>query len=492
MRSGQRGSRALATGAALLLAATACADTPEPAPEPTTPQPPPTVYEGEVPPGLAEEPLRFLHGGESPGQEILADPLGVRIQAVGDAFLISSNSEERHLLQGAGDGRLLWEGASRVERFTRDGSGSDVFEVSTSDGDASVRTVLDQTGERVWTGTDPRESYLNGLVVRAPADWSAGEPYGEFSVGGPGDGAEWTYEFTEPAEPAEDEPEAGSEEEPGDGGPPEDAEEDAGHMGVPVAARGDVVLLDDGVGMLQARDISDEGALLWSVSGDSPGFEDEALSRPRPRLVGFYELPEGEGAEESEEPSGTPSPDRDSEERAGPRETALIRWGSPEEPSMLSLHDLGDGELLWSLREPGTNAADGGFDSAPVAGVVWDPATGTLLLPQTGGPTPMVAVDLASGEPLWEFEDRDERSLAPRFALSGYVYGDSRADDGVSQVVLEAETKDLVVDDLPGYVEAVTADGHALVVQNRQRFVFAPETPIGPTATPPPTPSEQD
>lgn len=481
MRSGRRGSLALVTGVALLFAA-ACTQAPPPEP-PAEPQPPPSSYTGEAPPGLAPEPLRFLHGARKPGQEILNDPRGVRVQAVGDAFLISSNSEERHLLQAAADGRTLWEGSSLVERFALDGTGADVFEVSTGDGDANVRTVLDQTGERVWSGSDPRESYLNGLVVRFPSDWTASEPHGGFVVSDPGGGAEWAYEFTEPS------PESGNGngagEDSGDSGASkEDREAAAGHMGVPVAARGDVVLLNDGAGLLQARDLTDQGALLWSASGGDAELDDAALSRPRPRLVGFYGLPAGP----EEEPDGTPSPE-DSGPPAAPRETALVRWVSPEQPSVLTLHDLRDGALLWSLREPGTNPAGGEFGTAPAAGVVWDSATGTLLLPQTGGPAPVIAVDLATGTLRWQFEEQEERSIVPRFALAGYVYGDSRTDDGGSQVVLAAESKDLVADDLPGYVEAVTSGGHALVVQDRQRFVFAPQTPPEPPGAPVPSPT---
>lgn len=57
--------------------------------------------------------------------------------------------------------------------------------------------------------------------------------------------------------------------------------------------------------------------------------------------------------------------------------------------------------------------------------------------------------------------------------------------------MFDSRTKDVVADDLSGYVEAVTDDGYALVVQNRQRFVFAPETPPGGTATPSLSPTER-
>src|SRR5690606_27702389 len=100
MRSRQHGLLRLVTSVVLLSAAVSCTgeDSPEPEPSPT-PQPTPTVYAGEAPPGLAAQPLRYLHDPAQPGQDILSDPLGVRIHSVGDAFLISSNSEERHLLQ---------------------------------------------------------------------------------------------------------------------------------------------------------------------------------------------------------------------------------------------------------------------------------------------------------------------------------------------------------------------------------------------------------
>ncbi|UPT21980.1 hypothetical protein FOF52_14245 [Thermobifida alba] len=479
MRSGRRGTLRLVTGAVLLAAAVSCTDGDAPGePAPSTPRPTPTVYRGEVPPGLAETPLRYLHGSQEPGQEILGDPRGVRVHAVGDAFLISSNSEERHLLQDAADGSVLWRGESSIERFTQDRSGADVFEVSTREGDRVTRTVVDSAGEPVWSGSDPRESYLNGLVVRAPAGWTAAEPYGEFVVRDPAaDGVEWAYEFTAPAETDAEDP--ADDEESDDEG-----EEAAAHLGVPVGAHDDVVLLDDGAGLLQARDLSDGAALLWSVSGDSVAAEDgRALSAPRPRLVGFYPLPEEE--------TGSPADDAESEESAGPRRTVLLRWSSPEESSLLSLHDLRDGETLWTLREPGSNPLGRAFATAPVAGTVWDAAAGVLLVPQADAATSVVAVDLASGETLWTFDDAAERSISPRFTLAGYVYGDTRADDGGSQVVLETGTKDLVADDLPGYVEAVTDDGHALVVQDRQRFVFAPETPPTDPATPSPSPTER-
>ncbi|MDD6793011.1 hypothetical protein [Thermobifida fusca] len=483
MRSRQHGLLRLVTSVVLLSAAVSCTgeDSPEPEPSPT-PQPTPTVYAGEAPPGLAAQPLRYLHGPAQPGQDILSDPLGVRIHSVGDAFLISSNSEERHLLQHAADGTVLWQGESHIERFTQDRDGADVFEVSTRTGDRVTRTVVNEAGETVWTGSDPRESYLNGLVVRAPAEWSASDPYGTFTLRDPAaDGVEWSYEFTAP-----DEAEASSAEDRDTADDEDDAAEQAAHLGVPVGARDEVVLLDDGAGLLQARDLTDKGALLWSVSGDTVAADDgRTLSAPRPRLVGFYSLPADDTSPSDE------ADDEDTDAEAQPRRTVLVRWSSPEESSLLSLHDLRDGETLWTLTEPGSNTVGRAFATTPVTGTVWNGTTGVLLVPQADATTSLIAVDLVSGETLWVFEDAVERSIAPRFALAGYVYGDTRAEDGGTQVVFDSRTKDVVADDLSGYVEAVTDDGYALVVQNRQRFVFAPETPPGGTATPSLSPTER-
>ncbi|GLU49134.1 hypothetical protein [Nocardiopsis ansamitocini] len=480
MRSRARGVLALTAGACLLVTAAACTDDPEPEAPTGSPPPLPTTYDGAAPPGLSGKALRFLHGPEGSGPDLLDDPLGVRIQAVGDSFLISANSEERHLLQDAADGRTLWEDSQRVERFTTDDSGDDVFEVSRPGDGTTVTTVLDDAGEQVWSGSDPREGYLNGWVVRRPADWTPNEPYGAFAIARPDGEAVWEYEFTEPEPPAA--PEKEDDEEAADPTDSAEAEEAVAHLGVPVTARGEVVLLDDGAGRLQARDLDDDGALLWSVSGESPELaEDTVLSGARPQVAGFYTLdvpPDAEAtgpatpstsARPSPAPSASPAPPEE-------RETVLVRWGMPEEPSVLSLHDLDDGALVWSLAEPGANPVSASLGTAPVPGTVLDPTTDTLLLPQSSGTTPMIAVDLATGAVRWQFEDQEERSIVPRFALGGYIYGDSRgAEDDSGQVVLEADDKAAVSDELTGYVEAITRDGHALVVQNRQRFVFAPE-----------------
>ncbi|GAA3728480.1 hypothetical protein HDA32_000166 [Spinactinospora alkalitolerans] len=474
-----------ATAFGLLLGAVACTGDPPPEPPEESPRPIPTAYSGEAPPGLAGDPVRFLHGPEAGGPDIVDDPMGVRIQGLGDAFLISSNSEERHLLQDAASGEALWEGDRHVGRFTSDGDGTAVFELS----EGSAHTVVDDTGEEVWSGSDPREVYVNGWVVRRPEGWSADEPHGEFTVSDPGGGTAWSYAFDRP-EPQE-EPEEGEESEESEEADAE-ADPDPDRMGAPVGARGDVVLLDDGAGLLQARDAGADGELLWSTTGDDLGVAgDGAVSRPQPRPVGFYELPLGEEErdEEQEEAEsgdgGTASPSPAEESL---RKTVLVRWGLPEDPSTLSLHDLRSGEVLWSLAEPGANPGDA-FAAALVPGTVHDAATHTLLLPQGSGTTPMIAVDLVAGEIRWRFDDDTERAISPSFALDGYVYGDSRGVDGDSQVVLEAGTKDVVSDDPAGYVEARTADGHAMVVQDRQRFVFAPENPPTPAPTSTPSPS---
>ncbi|RCV57279.1 hypothetical protein [Marinitenerispora sediminis] len=495
-------------GFVLLLAVTACTGGAPAEPAPASPHPVPTVFTGAVPPGLGAEPVRVLHGAGGEGPDILDDPMGVRIQSVGDAFLISSNSEERHLLQRASDGAALWESDQRVEGFPSDRGGADVLAVTARDGDRTTVAVVAADGETVWSGSDPRDVYVDGWVVHRPSGWSADDPYGEFVVRGTGGGTAWSFVFEEPPD-EEDAPEAAD-----DG-----AEADPGRMGAPVGARGDVLLLDDGAGLLQARDLGADGDLLWSASADDPDISGgRALPQPRPHLVGFYDLSEtgpgpadgtGSGgphptrAPEDAETGGEPEGGRPNAgasapgEGAGPaggRATALVRWGVPEAPSRLSLHDLRTGDVLWSLREPGANPVDRAFDTERLPGTVYDRTTGTLLVPQRSGETPMIAVDLAAGEIRWQFDGGAERAISPTFALAGYVYGDSRgAEDGDVQVVLEAATKEVVPGASTGYVEAVTDDGYALVVQDRQRFVFPPAgdrpdagrsaTPSG-TATP--------
>ncbi|MFC7326350.1 hypothetical protein [Marinactinospora rubrisoli] len=477
-------------GLVLLLAVAACTGGAPSEPAPASPRPVPTAFSGPVPPGLGAEPVRVLHGAGGDGPDILDDPMGVRIQSVGDAFLISSNSEERHLLQRAADGAALWESGERVESFRTDRGGADVFAVTSGEGDRTTTTVVDADGETVWSGSDPRDGYLDGWVVRRPSGWSADAPYGEFAVRDTDGDPAWTFAFEEPT--GED---AGSD---GDGSG------DTERTGVPVAARGDVLFLDDGTGRLQARDLGADGDLLWRASADDPEIAPgRALPQPLPRLVGFYDLPgtapgsegRGSGGPDPAEPSGGASADAGSGESGGTepddgRPTVLIRWGVPEARSRLSLHDLRTGEVLWSLREPGANPVDRAFGATPVTGTVFDRTTGTLLVPQSSGETTMIGLDLAAGEIRWQFDDGAERAISPTFALAGYVYGDSRgADDNDDvQVVLEAASKDLLADAFTGYVEAVTDDGYALVVQDRQRFVFPPAEDH-PTAHRPAAPS---
>jgi hypothetical protein len=433
----------------------------------------PTAFAGDPPPGLSGDPLRYLHGPGAGGPAILDDAMGVRIQSVGDAFLISSNSEERHLLQDAADGTTLWEGDRPIDRFGTDGGGADVLVVGSGDDDGDT-TVVDAEGATLWSGTGGRDVYVGGAVLRRPEGWTADDPYGDLALLDTEGDPLWDFAFAAPPDAGEG-AEAPSPSPPPAGDAPDP---DPGRMGVPVAARDGVALLDDGAGLLQARDIGgDPGELLWSATGDDPDLAGEAaLPRPLPRVVGFYDVPApgdgGTGGTPSA--SGTPSPDGPG---AAPARTAvLVRWAFAEDPSLLSLHDLRGGEVLWTLTEPGANPAGPAFDPGFVPGTVHDPATGTLLLPQAGGATPMIAVDLAAGRVRWEF-DADEQAISPAFALGGRFYGDSRgADDAASsQVVLDAETKDVVAEGLDAYVEAVTDDGHAVVVADRQRFVFAPE-----------------
>ncbi len=471
---------ALAAGMGLL-AGTACTEEPAEPPQEGSPQPLPTAYDGEPPPGVSGEPLRFLHGPGSGGPKILDDEMGVRIAPVGDALLISSNSKEQHVLQNASDGTALWEGDQRVEWFGTDRGGSETLILSSQDGDDVTTTVVDDSGETIWSGSDPRDLYVNGVVVRRPQEWSADDPYGDFAIMDT-DGEEiWGFTFEQPPEETEESEDTPDTDAPG-ADPGQDPDPDPERMGVPVRARGNVLLLDDGSGLLQARDLSGEdiGELLWSIAGDDPDLAGGAsVPRPRPQVVGFYELPdpdEDATADEGSPQNGQEAGEGEAEEETGTRQTALVRWSLPEDPSLLSLHDLRGGDMIWSVTEPGANPGGTAFDPAPLTGAVYDSATRTLLLPQASGETPMIAVDLVDGELLWEFEDDTERAISPMFAVDGYVYGDSRGtDDSESaQVVLDAESKDVVADDLDSYVEAVTRDGHALVVQDRQRFVFPP------------------
>ncbi|PSK99553.1 hypothetical protein CLV63_103278 [Murinocardiopsis flavida] len=486
MRTWRRAPLVLASALALLLGAAACTGDPAPDPPDESPRPLPTRYEGTAPPGIGPRPVRFLHGPGGEGPDLLDDPMGVRVQSVGDAFLISSNSEDRHVLQRAADGGTLWEGDRQVERFSTAPDGGDALVLSehTAKKDAekqrTTTTVIDTGGETVWRGSDPRDTYLDGVVVRRPKGWSAEKPYGAFTVSA-ADGAELAdFEFTEPPD---EEAEEGAEEEPPGDVPAED------RFGVPVGAHGDVLFLADGAGRLQARDLADDGALLWEGSAADPDIA--AAPQAAPRLVGFYDLPGDGPGTGTPSASGTPAEDGGGDPAA---RAVLVRWAGAEDPSVLSLHDLRSGDLLWSLAEPGANPSGAEISPGPVPGTIEDPATGTVLLPQGSGETPMIALDVAAGEIRWQFDDDAERALSPAFSLDGNLYGDTRgAEDGDSQTVLDTVTKDVVSDDLPGYVEAATDDGYALVIQDRQRFVFPPpgapgETPATPGGTPGGTP----
>lgn len=484
----RRAQGAVLIAGAVVLAGAAC--TPEkPEPSAPSPRPLPTAFGGERPPGVEGDPVRHLHGPGSDGPEIFDDDMGVRIQAAGGSFLISSNSEERHLLQRASDGETLWQGGERVVGFTRAPDGGPALRLGDAEGDGA--SVIDDEGATLWEGGG-RDVYVSGFSVRRPEGWTPDEPYGEFTVTGPdGDGARWEYAFEAPreedgaADGSDGGAEEGGDEDEAGGPPPSDAE----RLGVPVGADDGVLLLDDGAGLLQARDPGEPGEPLWSTDGNaSELLGGGAVPRPVPQIIGHYRLPEPDETGDGDGEEGTPSApgeSEDTEDTADADETAgpdaavpavLVRWIRPEEPSLLSMHDLHTGEVAWTLPEPGTNPVDPDFSPDPVAGTVYDSETGTLLLPQAGGATPMIAVDTATGDRLWEFEGRDERSLAPAFAARGFVYGDARgADDTDSaQVVLEARTKDTAAEGMDSYVEAVSADGYAVVVHDRQRFVFPP------------------
>ncbi|MFD0775741.1 hypothetical protein ACFQZ2_17545, partial [Streptomonospora algeriensis] len=284
---------------------------------------------------------------------------------------------------------------------------------------------------------------------------------------------------------------------------------DPDRHGVPVAARDGVLLLDDGEGLLQARGIGedDTGELLWSVVGDSPELAGGTdVRRPRPQIIGGYEIPVEEESGETAQPDEdgatpqeerSPSPEPGADESPSPevpsfegtataspgeetgeaptRTTVLVRWTVPEEPSVLSLHDLHSGELLWSLAEPGANPPGDEFAPPPLQGVLYEPRTGTVLLPQATGDTPLIALDLAAGEVRWEFEDEFEQAISPALAMGGYIYGDARGTgDAAAQVVLDAEDKNVAAEGLGAYVEAATDEGYSIVVSGRQRFVFPP------------------
>ncbi|WP_150240435.1 hypothetical protein [Nocardiopsis quinghaiensis] len=489
MRS-SRVPQALTCGLAVLLAA-ACTGEPEP-PEPRPegePSPVPTAFEGEAPPGIEGEVLRYLHGDTANAHEILDDPLGVRISPVGDAFLISSGGEDRHLLHDAATGEALWEGEARFRGFDTDRGGGRVLLMADADG---TPFVLDARGERLWEPAEKGDTYLDGLAVRHPGGWSEKEPHGAFSLLDAGGEELWSYDFEAPTGPG---PGEGSE----DAETAEDAPEETGGgageepgLGVPVAARDGLVLLASGGPTLHAYsagpgadtgagdDADAGGEELWTVDGEDADLGlPTSAPVPAPQVIGFYPLPGSESG--SEESSGSEEPGED-EETSGDEETGteeaeevlLLRWAQSETPSTLSAHDPGTGDLLWTLEEPGANPVAGAFEPAGVAGSLYDAATGTLLLPQASGEAPVVAIGLAAGEVLWGLEE-DAGSISPAFAFDGLVYGDSRASTGGDrQLVFDAVTMDVVEDEIPAYVEAVTESGHAVLVQDRQRFVYGP------------------
>ena len=471
----------LACGIAVLLV-TGCTGEPEP-PEPQgeedeQPSPPPTEFQGEPPPGLDGEILRHLHGEDADVHPMLDDG-GVRISPVGGAFLISSDGEDQHLLHDAATGEALWEGEAGFRGFASDSDGGPVLLMADSD---DVPFVLDPEGEQVWTAGDADEVYLDGRVVDYPDEWSAEEPGGAFTVSDTDGDELWSYDF----EPAEDD---GSEEdgqsEDGDGeGSGEASEDGEGEeedteppLGVPVAAWDDTVLLSDGDSALQAYslDPDEAGEDLWSVTG-----QDEELDLPDtaagavPQILGQYDLPEQEDAEETEDTDGNGDGAEDGGQNTPDDGLLLLRWAQPEAPSTLSAHDLDTGETRWTLQEPGTNPAAEPFATAGATGSLYDDETGTLLLQQASGEASFIAVDLAQGEERWGLED-DDTSISPAFAHDGLVYGDQRGDGtDSSQLVLDALTMDVVDDELSARVEAVTESGHAILVQDRQRFVHGP------------------
>lgn len=479
--------RALTCGLAVLLVAACTGDPEPPAPPPEEePAPVPTAFEGQAPPGIEGEVLRYLHGDAADVHEIFADPLGVRISPVGDAFLVSSGGEDRHLLHDAATGESLWEGEARFDGFGTDREGERVLLMADADGRPFV---LDSRGERLWEPAREGDAYLDGLAVRRPGGWSAEEPHGAFALFDDEGDPLWDYEFEAPPEPEEDgasesgggsgEPESDEDAE-GSGAEEEPAEPEEPALGVPVAARDDLVLLATGGSALHARSVGAEtaGEELWTVDG-----EDEDLGLPTsapvpaPQVIGFYTLPGAEpepGSASASASEDAGDGEETGEDGADGEEVLLLRWTQSEAPSTLSAHDPDTGDLLWTLEEPGTNPVAEPFDPAGVAGSLYDGATGTLLLPQASGEAPVVAVDLAGGEVLWGLEE-EAGSISPAFAFDGLVYGDSRASGGQDrQLVLDAVTMDVVEDELPAYVEAVTESGHAILVHDRQRFVYGP------------------
>ncbi|MDT0328127.1 outer membrane protein assembly factor BamB family protein [Nocardiopsis lambiniae] len=479
MRS-SRVPQALTCGLAALLATSCSGDPAPPAPEPEAePAPIPTAFEGQSPPGIEGEVLRFLHGDEADAHAVFADPLGVRISSVGDAFLISSGGADQHLLQEAATGADLWEGEARFRGFGTDVDGAPVLLMSDLDGSPFV---LDAEGATLWEPAVEGDLYLGGVGVRRPEEWSPEEAHGEYTVLA-ADGTElWTYDFAAPEEPEEEDAEADEDADRADEEEPEDTEEPPA-LGVPVAAWADTVLLASGDSTLHARslDPDDPGAELWDV--DAGEDEDLGLSAsgslPEPSVLGLFPLPEPEEGPEED----------------APEHALVIRWSGTEAPSVLSAHDPADGDLLWTLEEPGPNPVGGPFDPAGPAGGLYDTATGTFLLPQASGAATAVAIDLAAGEVRWGLEE-EGGAFSPAFTHAGYVYGAARGGENDSQVVLDALDMNVVADDLSAHVEAVTAGGHAILVQDRQRFVYGPppqddEDTGEPTEDPSESPSDE-
>ncbi|MES0833866.1 PQQ-binding-like beta-propeller repeat protein [Nocardiopsis tropica] len=483
MRS-SRVPQALTCGLAALLAAGCTGDPEPPAPSPEAePAPLPTSFAGEAPPGVEGEVLRYLHGDSAQAHDILDDPLGVRISPVGESFLISSGGEDRHLLHDAATGDTLWEGEARFRGFDSAADGARVLSMAGADG---VPFVLDSRGESVWEPQEEGDAYLDGLAVRRPEGWSAEEPHGEFTLLDADGGELWSYEFAEPEESEEpEEPEESAE-----GGDGADGDGGAGEpvLGVPVAARGDMVVLASGGPSLQARSVAADtaGEELWTVDGEDAGLDSSGPVLP-PQVMGVYPLPgpeEGGGADPADGGADEAGDEEAGEGDGADEAVVLLRWAQPEAPSTLSAHDPATGDLLWTLEEPGANPTAGAFDPAGTVGNLYDASTGVLLLPQASGEATTVAVDLAGGEVLWGLEE-EAGSISPAFAFDGLVYGDSRGSTGADeQLVLDAVTMDVVGDDLSAYVEAVTEDGYAILVHDRQRFVYGPPPEEGPSEAP--------
>ena len=183
----------LAFGVAVLLMV-GCTGDPEPSEEPAggEPDPLPTEFEGEPPPGLEGEVLRHLHGQGANVHDMLDDGQGVRISPVGGAFLISSDGQDRHLLHDAATGESLWEGEAGFRSFDTDLEGSPVLLMV---GEEELPFVLSAEGEQLWSADEEDEVYLDGVVVRYPDEWSVDDHGGDFAVLDT-DGEElWSYTF---------------------------------------------------------------------------------------------------------------------------------------------------------------------------------------------------------------------------------------------------------------------------------------------------------